>query len=159
MLLFKTGSAGVRPGGNGRLRCRSNLCTCLHRPCSGTFDLSTVAEIHRKELKADAEYYRLPGLVELIQPTEKELAFTAVDDTNGLFFCMGTNGGTAPWVSPTTRGVVVTASDPGVVHGSLAALVDRGGGASGTCNRGVTGRGKDVRQDCPKLRSRLNMVV
>ncbi|MBG1240984.1 discoidin domain-containing protein [Nostoc sp. NZL] len=53
----------------------------------------------------------------------KELAITASGDSNGLFYWIGTSGGTTTWSSPTGKGLVITASSIG--SGSVSSLVDR----------------------------------
>ncbi|MEH1940094.1 MAG: discoidin domain-containing protein [Nostoc sp.] len=52
-------------------------------------------------------------------------AYSDDGDTNGVFYYLGRQLNTAPWVNPYNNGVTITAS--GVESGSLAQLTDRSG--------------------------------
>ena len=51
------------------------------------------------------------------------LTFQSPNDTNGVFYWIGTNKGTTVWQNPTNRGLVISVSSTG--SGSLESLVDR----------------------------------
>jgi hypothetical protein len=97
----------------------------------GTFDVSAVPESGLGELRAEAEFYRLPELVTALST----MTFTQNAEFKGLFFHLGTDGGRRPFANPTLDGsVTVVASNPANVTGTVAALVGRGEGQSGYCN-------------------------
>lgn len=52
-----------------------------------------------------------------------QLSFVSAGDSNGVFYYIGTTENTLPWVSPTSKGLIVNASSIG--SGSLGDLVNR----------------------------------
>ena len=51
------------------------------------------------------------------------LTFSASEDTNGLFYYLGTVGNIVPWANPTSRGLTIQAST--AINGSVESLVNR----------------------------------
>lgn len=64
-------------------------------------DDATLAE----ELLDEARFYQLQSLVQLLEPVRVTLPY-ASGVVEGLFFWLGTGGGTGPWVNPVATGAV-----------------------------------------------------
>ncbi len=96
----------------------------------GTFDITAVPDTAISELRAEAEFYRLYDMAEVLTP----LTYTA-GECKGLLYHLGSSFGRAAYANPATSGVVtVVASKPESVVGTTVALVGRDEGASGYCN-------------------------
>jgi hypothetical protein len=101
-----------------------------------------------RELLEEARYYQISSLVNLLQPSKQSFVFESEGDLNGLFYWLGTAGGTRTWHNPFTSGAVRIRSSK-KTSGDFDGLVGRTSVAGGIC---TDSRGQWVEFDIGKDR-------
>jgi hypothetical protein len=105
----------------------------------GAFDVSILSEGARRELRVEADFYNLEGLVRLLSVKELVYSGIATEPETGLFFWLGTGRGTRPWTNPSESGAVRVTSTMANMVPSAHGMVSRSGqyipdGQSGACS-------------------------
>jgi hypothetical protein len=103
----------------------------LHYLQTGSF----IAPSDPQKLKAiamEVDFYQIGSLLDIIRPKRKTFTYSNVNDTNGIFYWLGTNRGTSNYVHP-LPGVVIDCDNNNNRH-YLCQNVSVGARESGGCS-------------------------
>ena len=85
-----------------------------------------------REVLEEARYFQIRSLVDLLRPRKQRFVYASDGDTNGLFYHLGTAGGTRQWINPAVGGEVKIRASK-TMSGPAEGIVGREAVAGGIC--------------------------